>query len=71
MNETRAERRSLTIHLGNLLEEQVKSKAPQIFVKEIKRASRKLKAMCRKMRVVHSHIAQNRSLVLQDDEEVV
>lgn len=69
--DTRAERRSLTVHLGNLLEEQEKSKAPAIFVKEIKRVSRVLKAMCRKMTVSHSHTPMNKPLILQDDEEVV
>ena len=71
MNETRAERRSLTIHLGSLLEEQEKSKHPIIFVSEIKRARRKLRGMCRKMQVVHSAGEVVRPLELLDEEEVV
>ena len=70
MNETRAERRSLTIHLGSLLEEQEKSKVPAIFVKEIRRARRKLKGMVRKMKVIHSHEFVP-TLDLLDGEEVV
>lgn len=70
MNTDRAERRSLTIHLGTLLEEQAKSKVPVIFIKEITRARKQLRAMCRKMTV--QLVAQvNHPLVLGDDEEVI